>query len=124
MESIVVFSRLPYEPAADEYGPFHRLQCSHLNETMCASGRIGGGRSYGYGFVRVHAYTGPLPDGADGIEFWTRLPPDRNTPPQLAYWTEGREGVTSLDVGDRELVAIEATIVKRVDSHAHCLCGE
>jgi hypothetical protein len=122
MESQLVFSRLPYAAAVDEYGPFHRLQCSHINAQMCGSGRVGGDRSYGHGFRRVHAYVGPLPDGDDGIEFWTRVPPDRGTPPHLAYWTEGSEGVIPLDVGDREIVTIEATIVKRVDSHAHCHC--
>ena len=120
MESELVFSRLPYVADADEHGPFHRIQCAHLNETMCASGLIGGNRSYGVGFRRVHAYTGSLPDDDDGIEFWTRIPPDRGTPPHLAYWTEGSAGVELLDLGDREIATIVATIVKRVDSHAHC----
>jgi hypothetical protein len=89
---------------------------------MCVTGRIGGDRSYGVGFKRVHAYVGPLPDEDDGIEFWTRVPPDRGTPPHLAYWSEGSEGVSTLDLDDREIVAIAATIVKRVDSYAHCRC--
>lgn len=45
-----MFSRLPYEAEPDEYGPFHRVQCSHVNEKMCAAGIIGGDRSYGVGF--------------------------------------------------------------------------
>lgn len=90
---------------------------------MCASGRVGGGRSYGYGFKRVHAYVGSLPDDDDGIEFWTRVPRDKGTPPHLAYWTEGADGVAPLDVADRDLVAIAATIVKRVDGYAHCRCN-
>lgn len=90
---------------------------------MCVSGLIGGDRSYGVGFRRVHAYTGPLPDGEEGIEFWTRVGPDRGTPPHLAYWSEGLEGVGVLDLGDREIVAIEAMFVKRVDGHAHCHCN-
>ena len=122
MESQFVFSRLPYEAAADEYGPFHRLQCAHVNEQMCVSGRIGGDRSYGVGFRRVHAYVGPLPDKEDGIEFWTRVPPDHGIPPQFAYWSDGSVGVFPLDLGDREIVAIAATIVKRVDSYAYCRC--
>jgi hypothetical protein len=120
MESRLVFSRLPYVAALDEYGPFHRVQCAHVNETMSLSGMIGGDRSYGVGFKRVHAYVGPLPDGEEGIEFWTSVAPDRGTPPHLAYWTEGSAGVSPLDVDDREIVVIVATIVKRVDGHAHC----
>jgi len=123
MESKLIFSRLPYEAAPDELGPFHRLQCSHINDQMCATGRIGGGRSYGSGFRRVHAYVGPLPDADDGLEFWTKVPPDQGTPPHLAYWTEGAEGVSTLAVSEnQEIVAIVATVVKRVDSHAHCRC--
>jgi hypothetical protein len=122
MESQFVFSRLPYEAGADEYGPFHRLQCAHVNEKMCVSGRIGGDRSYGVGFRRVHAYVGPLPDDEDGIEFWTRVSPDWGTPPQFAYWSDGADEVFPLDIDDRELVSIAATIVKRVDSYAYCRC--
>jgi hypothetical protein len=89
---------------------------------MCANGIIGGDRSYGVGFRRVHAYVGPLPEDEEGIEFWTRVPPDRGTPPHLAYWSEGSAGVGTLDLSDREIVAIVTTIVKRVDGHAHCRC--
>jgi hypothetical protein len=122
MESHLVFSLLPYKAAPGEYGPFHRLQCAHINEKMCAIGRIGGDRSYGVGFRRVHAYVGHLPGDEDGIEFWTKVLPDRGTPPHLAYWTEDSEGVDTLDLGDREIVTIVATIVKRVDGYAHCHC--
>lgn len=120
MESIVVFSRLPYSPAVTEYGPFHRLQCPHVNELMCESGRVGGDRSYGVGFLRVHAFRGALDDRLGGIEFWTTIQPYRHAPPALAYWNEGDPGVESLMLPDRELVAIPATIVKRVDSYAYC----
>jgi hypothetical protein len=122
MESEVIFSRLSYQAEPDEHGPFHRLQCAHDNEKMCDSETIGGGRSYGHGFKRVHAYVGPLPDDDDGIEFWTRVSPDEGTPPHLAYWTEGATGVSPLDVDGRELVGIPATVVKRVDGYAHCRC--
>lgn len=89
---------------------------------MFASGLIGGNHSYGVGFKRVHAYDGPLPDAEEGIEFWTRVPPDSGTPPQFAYWSDGSDGVLALDLGDREIVAIPATIVKRVDGYAYCRC--
>jgi hypothetical protein len=122
MESRFVFSLLPYQAGLDEDGPFHRLQCAHVNEKMHISGRIGGDRSYGSGFKRVHAYVGSLPDGEEGIEFWTRVARDTGTAPHLAYWTDGSAHVTSLDVGGREIVAITATIVKRVDGYAYCRC--
>jgi hypothetical protein len=94
-----------------------------VNDTMSVSGRIGGDHSYGTGFRRVHAYVGPLPTGEEGIEFWTSIAPDRGSPPHLAYWSEGSTGVVNLDLGDREIVAIDGTIVKRVDGYAHCRCS-
>ena len=105
-----------------KFGPFHRVQCAHVNEKMCADGVVGGDRSYGVGFRRVHAYAGPLPEGEEGIEFRTDVEPDRGTPPHLAYWTEGSPDVSTLDLGDREIVSIATTVVKRVDGYAHCRC--
>lgn len=122
MESPDVFDPLLNKEAPDEHGPFHRLQCAHINQKMCATGLVGGDRSYGTGFRRVHAYTGALSEDGEGIEFWTNVAPDGGTPPHLAYWTEGSEGIAALDLGDREIVAIPATIVKRVDGYAHCRC--
>src|SRR5213075_3431015 len=119
LDSVLVFSRLPYLPGPNEYGPFHRLQCPHVNELMCRTGKIGGDRSYGVGFRHVHAHRGPLEDHLGGIEFWTTIPPYRHAPPMLAYWNEGASGVELLVLPDRELVAIPATIVKRVDSYAY-----
>ena len=52
----------------------------------------------------------------------TDVPPDRGTSSQFAYWSDGAEGVKPLDLGDREIVTIVATIVKRVDSYAYCRC--
>lgn len=118
-DSVVVFSR-EHVPVAEEHGPFYRLQCPHVNELMCASGRIGGGQTWGSGFRRVHAYRGQLENHLGGIEFWTMIEPYRHAPPALAYWNEGTPGVELLTLPDRELVAIRATIVKRVDSHAYC----
>jgi hypothetical protein len=122
MGSQPVFNLSPYEPRVGEQGPFHRLQCAHINEKMYVSGRIGGDHSYGHGFRRVHAYVGALPADEEGIEFWTGARRDTGTPPHLAYWTEGSVGVTTLSLIDRELVAIEATIVKRIDGYAYCHC--
>jgi hypothetical protein len=117
--SIVVFDH-SYRSGSNGYGPFYRLQCPHVNELMCASGRIGGGQTWGTGFRRVHAYRGHLSDDLGGIEFWTTVEPYRHAPPALAYWNEGAPGVELLTLSDRELAAIPVTIVKRVDSYAYC----
>lgn len=122
MESDRFSTRLSYDAEPDEHGPFYRIQCAHVNETMCADGIVGGYRSYGHGFRRVHAYVGALPEGEEGIEFWTKVQPDRGTPPHLAYWSEGSPGVGFQEVGDREIVTIKTTIAKRVDGYAHCRC--
>ena len=44
---------------------------------------------------KVKAYVGNIPQGEQGIEFTTNVPPDPNTPPHLAYWSGNREGVTT-----------------------------
>lgn len=116
----VVFSKVPYLGAPGEYGPFHRLQCPHVNEVMCESGMVGGGPSYGVGFTRVHAFTGPLPAHLGGLEFWTAVAPYPFSPKGQAFWNAGDPGVVSMDVEDRTLAAIPATIVKRTDSYAYC----
>jgi hypothetical protein len=41
----------------------------------------------------VQAYTGPLPPGAQGVEFETDIPPDPGCPPGQAYWRGPRDGV-------------------------------
>ena len=42
---------------------------------------------------KVKAYVGKLPQGKAGIEFTTDVPPDPNTPPYLATWSDDRPGV-------------------------------
>lgn len=120
MASKTVFDRTPYQPAGSEHGPFHRKQCPHVNELMCQSGLVGGDRSYGIGSRQVRAFTSPLPPFAGGIEFWTSVPPYPDAPPKMAYWNEAMPGVEPLDLPDRQIVAIRATIVKRVDDYAYC----
>lgn len=116
----LIFSKVPYLGAPGELGPFHRLQCPHVNEVMCASGWIGGGPSQGVGFTRVHAFTGPLPDHLGGLEFWTSVEPYPYSPKGQAFWNLGDPGVEPMEVGDRTLASIPATIVKRLDSYAYC----
>jgi hypothetical protein len=43
----------------------------------------------------VDAYVGPLPDGADGIEFETEIEADVGLPPGRARWTGPRRGSRS-----------------------------
>ena len=116
----VIFSKVPYLGQPGEFGPFHRLQCPHINELMSQSGLIGGGRSYGIGLVRVHAFVGPLPEQLGGIEFWTGVEPYPYSPRGQAFWNAGDPRVVSIHVDNRTLAAIPATIVKRVDSYAYC----
>lgn len=42
---------------------------------------------------KVKAYVGKIPQGKAGIEFTTDVPPDPNTPPHLATWSDNRPGV-------------------------------
>lgn len=46
---------------------------------------------------KVKAFVGRLPQGKQGIEFTTDLPPDPNTPPYLATWSGNRPGVRTED---------------------------
>lgn len=43
---------------------------------------------------KVKAYKGLLPTNTRGIEFTTDIKPDACTPPELAFWSGPREGVT------------------------------
>jgi hypothetical protein len=43
--------------------------------------------TFGNGFPTVRAFPGPLPDGADGIEFTTDVPPTPgSSTPHEVYW--------------------------------------
>lgn len=59
-----------------------------------ASGELWGRPPLGSTIPAVQAYVGPLPPGAQGIEFATDVVPDPGAPPGQAYWRGPRAGVT------------------------------
>jgi hypothetical protein len=61
------------------------------------TGEIWGGSANWGGPPRVQAHSGPLPKGASGIEFYTDVAPDPDTPKQWSYWTAPRAGVREED---------------------------
>lgn len=73
------------------YGPFHRLQSptqSNAVARLQQDSQQVWGRPRRYSDIpQVQAYTGPLPDGAAGVEFYTAVPPDAGTAPGHARWT-------------------------------------
>jgi hypothetical protein len=56
----------------------------------------------------VKAYIGPLPDGANGIEFTTDIPPDPDQPPSIVEWTGPRKGV----IVDGDIAKIKVVVTK------------
>lgn len=102
---------------------FYRLATGQKNQdfytALCqvASNEIWGGLSmYGNGFLQVRAFRGELPDGEDGVEFSTSIPPTRGCEiPGVrgeVYWKlhEQSPGVLASDDGD--FARISATIRK------------
>jgi hypothetical protein len=60
----------------------------------------------------VEAYTGPLPDGQDGIEFTVPLPPEPLAPPGLALWRPPR--VRKRVVADTEYAVLEGVTITKI----------
>ena len=79
------------------YGPFHRkespTQTAETARMQEISGEIWGKSPRGSDVPTVQAYTGPLPDGASGIEFYTNVTPNSGTPRRKANWSGPRPGV-------------------------------
>jgi NADPH-dependent 2,4-dienoyl-CoA reductase/sulfur reductase-like enzyme len=100
------------------FGPFHRrtrIDPSE-NEKVEASGSVWGrprGNIYAGLYPAVKAWSGPLPEGIVGFEFYTDVEPDRWSAPDWPQWSEGEPGVTVLESG--ELVAISVIVTKRHD---------
>lgn len=79
---------------------FHRLesptQTAADAKTIESSGELWGNPARGSDIPSVKAYNGPLPDGAQGIEFTTPVTPStvtRGTRGSPAYWFPGTKGV-------------------------------
>ena len=71
----------------------HRTQTDEHADQQLTSQELWGKPPYGSEIAKAQAYEGSLPDGMSGIEFRTNIEPDTNTPPGMAYWTAGRDGV-------------------------------
>lgn len=100
------------------YGPFHRRSFGNRNENekICSSGEVWGrprGNFYAGLFPAVKAWSGALPDGVVGVEFYTDVPPDPWSPPGWPEWTEGMPGVKTID--RMELVSIPVVVTLRRD---------
>jgi hypothetical protein len=95
---------------------YHRIQSAEDNELMERTGKVGGRpmRNITAGrFPKVKAFYGPLPPDQSGIEFTTPIPPDRGSPPAVAYWSADTPGVEVIDQND--YVQIPVTILRRQD---------
>lgn len=100
-----------------EYGPFHRFQSAEDNELVSSTGLLGGrpDRNIAQGlFPKVKAIEGPLPEGRRGIEFFTRIAPDRNHVPRFPVWSGPRDGVIDSKT-EPDLVLIKVRITRRSD---------
>jgi hypothetical protein len=95
-------------------GPYHRLKSptQTLADTQRqeATGRICGKTHRGGSVPSVKAYVGPLPAGAEGVEFTTDVPPFPGTAPHLALWRRGSPGVE--DFEDEDMVCIRIAMMK------------
>ena len=78
----------PATPA--QYGPFHRLGGRPaLLDKMQQTGEIWGRPArnvFASEIPKVKAYDGPLPEGAQGVEFWTNTAPDGGSVPGKPTW--------------------------------------
>ena len=85
------------EVGSEELQIFHRVESPTQTAEDAAmqetSGEIWGRPRRGSFNPRVQAYTGPLPEGARGIEFKTDVLPDAHSSPGNASWTGPRSGV-------------------------------
>jgi hypothetical protein len=79
-------------------GPYHRLiDPPDLIEKIASSGELHGAPArniFASDFPKVKAYRGPLPEGQKGFEFETDVEPDHGCPPDQAFWSNRRPGVT------------------------------
>ena len=97
------------------YGPFHRLrnqitQSDAIADQQQQSQEVWGRAARWSSLRAVKAYHGPLPDGAQGIQFVTAVAPSGNSP-YNAFWYEGSAGVF---INSQGFAVIQVTITKRV----------
>jgi RHS repeat-associated protein len=71
------------------HGPFHRFELPARIPGIVDSRELHGnppGNYFGGYYPTVKAWEGPLPDGATGVTFYTRCPPDGSAPGGQAWW--------------------------------------
>jgi hypothetical protein len=74
----------------------------------------GRARKNGGAFPSVHAYWGPLPPGANGIEFTTNVPPTHPSP-SMAVWVHGYHPDIALRQNGADVfAAIPVTTISKV----------
>ena len=101
------------------YGPFHRRTRADPseNEKVAISKEVWGrprGNIYAGLFPSVKAWSGALPEGIIGYEFFTDAEPYPDSSPGWPQWCEGGPGVRVIEKG--ELVAISVIVTKRRDA--------
>jgi hypothetical protein len=101
-------------PIENTYGPFHRLgDPSDVIDKIAATRELYGRAPRNYfrsDRPKVKAYRGLLPSGHKGFEFETKIRPDTGCPPDQAYWSNGRPGVTI----EGDCAKINVTVTKIV----------
>lgn len=99
-------------PTEKTYGPFHRLaDASDVIDKIVTTGELWGQAPRNYfrsDRPKVKAYCGSLPAAQKGFEFETEVEPDAGCPPDQAYWSNGRPGVTI----EGDCAKIKVTVTK------------
>jgi hypothetical protein len=91
--------------ARNKYGPFHRLHSPTQDEQTRASNLtalLGRAARWSH-LLSVKAYRGPLPRGAEGIEFSTHTAPSPGSHPTLVFWYEGNVAVRVMSTSGQDL---------------------
>ena len=102
-----------------QYGPFHRLasptQTTADTQKIIDSGELWGGPGRFSDTPMVQAHAGPLPEGAQGFEFYTDVAPNLNDVPWRANWSSTNPGVVMRQNGDYAAIPIVITRVSHGD---------
>ncbi len=104
-------------PFANAYGPFHRKK-SPTQDASTASEQERGwvllGRAARWSpWLSVKAYRGTLPNGEQGIEFFTLAKPSAGSHPHDVFWFEGDPDVWTVEHGGDRFAMIVACVTKR-----------
>jgi RHS repeat-associated protein len=97
---------------------YHRYADAGEAREVRRSGELWGGpprNIYASDIPQVKAYTGPLPEGAKGIEFTTPVAPDPQTAPGRATWSGPRPGVRVEDGTAK--IPVHVTKIKTEDGY-------